>query len=548
MKKYHFLLYLLCFISTEMMGTHIVGGEMNYQCLGNDEYQITLQIFRDCETGNPYFDQPASIGVFDTNNSLVYEFRVMPMGDDTLNPQLQNPCLVIPPTVCYHSTMYDTIVTLPFLEGGYQLAYQRCCRNQSIVNIELPLETGATYYSFISEEALLSCNSSARFNDWPPFYICANLPFEFEHFAVDPDGDSIVYEMCAPFLGADDSAPIPQPPNSPPYDSVVWVNPPYNTMDMMGGVPLSIDPQTGFLTATPNNLGQYVVGICAREYRDGVLISTSRRDFQFNVGTCGVEVVSSFFAPEIQCDNSLLVEFENQSEGSSDYFWDFGDPTTNEDTSTEFSPNYTYPDTGTYEITLTVGSGASACTDVFSREIILQYPPEITIEAEPTSISLGESTQLSVTENPNYTYIWSPSDYLNFTNISNPIANPKETTLYTVVVMTPEGCRSEVSVTEEVFPAGCDEPNIFNPNAFTPNGDGENDTFRVRASSWVTEFYFAVYNRWGEQVFESRDIATGWDGTFRGRTLAPDVYGFFVQIQCGNNEEYFKKGNVTLIR
>jgi len=547
-KKYRAILLLICVISTEMIATHIVGGEMNYQCLGDDQYQITLQVFRDCETGVPYFDQPASIGVFGASNDLVYDLRMMPIGDDTLNPQLQNPCLVIPPSVCYHSTMYDTIVTLPFREGGYQLAYQRCCRNQSIVNIELPLETGATYYSFISEEALLGCNNGARFNDWAPFYICAGLPFEFEHFAVDSDGDSIVYEMCAPFLGADPALPIPQPPTSPPYDSVAWVNPPYNTLDMLGGVPLTIDSETGFLTATPNNLGQYVVGICAKEYRNNTLISTTRRDFQFNVGTCGLEVVSSFFAPELQCDNSFFVEFDNQSEGSNNYFWDFGDPTTNDDTSTELSPNYTYTDTGTYEVTLTVGNGASACTDTFAREITLQYPPEITIEAEPQSIPIGVSSQLNITQNPNYTYEWSPTNSLNFSDIPNPIATPTQTTTYTVIVTNQEGCISEAMITVEILPPFCGEPNIFVPNAFTPNNDGENDSFRVRASSLITDFYFAIYDRWGDQIFESEDIAEGWDGTFRGRTLPPDVYGFYMQIRCANNEEYFKKGNVTLLR
>jgi len=212
------------------------------------------------------------------------------------------------------------------------------------------------------------------------------------------------------------------------------------------------------------------------------------------------------------------------------------------------SPNYTYPDTGTYEITLTVGSGASACTDIFSREITLLYPPEITIEIEPEIISLGESTQLNVSQNSNYTYEWSPANSLDFSDIPNPVATPTETTTYTVIVTTKEGCVSEAMITVEVLPPACDEPNIFIPNAFTPNNDGENDIFRVRASSLITEFYLAVYNRWGEQIFESRDIATGWDGAFRGRTLSPDVYGFFVQIRCGDNEEYFKKGNVTLLR
>jgi len=168
-----------------------------------------------------------------------------------------------------------------------------------------------------------------------------------------------------------------------------------------------------------------------------------------------LEVVSSFFAPELQCNNSLLVEFDNQSVGSNDYFWDFGDPTTTNDTSTDFSPNYTYPDTGTYEITLTVGSGASACTDIFSREITLQYPLEIMIEVEPPIIPIGASSQLNVTQNSYYTYEWSPANSLNFSDIPNPIATPTETTTYTVIVTNEEGCMSEAMVTVEVLPPAC---------------------------------------------------------------------------------------------
>lgn len=714
MKKYLSFLLFLYLISNELSATHIVGGEMNYECLGDDQYRINLQIFRDCETGIPYFDRPASIGVFGSEDTLIYDLRMMPMGDDTLNPQLQNPCLVIPPTVCYHSTVYDTIVTLPFRKGGYQLAYQRCCRNQSIVNIQTPLAAGATYYSFISEEALLGCNRSAQFNDWAPFYICANFPFEFEHFALDTDGDSIVYELCAPFSGANEDVPRPQPPNPPPYDSVQWVNPPYNTQNMMSGIPLKIDPQTGLLTATPDQLGQYVVGICAKEYRNGILISTTRRDFQFNVGECGLEVVSSFFAPEVLCSNTLDVYFDNQSAGSNSFFWDFGDPATTDDFSSEFSPTYTYPDTGIYQITLIVGMGASACTDTFSREINVQYqslnidfdlfynncndtlvidfidistdsiseiiewnwdfgnntnsteqfptinydipgdyeiilnvlaengctasdtavvyfgipnfnlpniqpicdeqisvelnpdgnpeydyvwspiiglndpfspnptatvtepityhvdistynnfdtctvmdsvqvilssPPPLFVEAEPDTVLFGKSSQLTATQNPDYTYTWLPDASLNFNDIYNPVSTPDETTTYTVQITDASGCKNEAFVTIYVIQPDCDEPYIFVPNAFTPNNDGDNDRFRVRSSAVITDFYFTVYNRWGEQMFETRNLNDSWDGTFKGRELPPDVYGFYVQIRCANNDDFFKKGNVTLIR
>ncbi|MEO1438475.1 MAG: PKD domain-containing protein, partial [Bacteroidota bacterium] len=289
------------------------------------------------------------------------------MGDDTLDLVLDNPCLVIPPEVCYHSTIYQTIVNLPFVQGGYQLVYQRCCRNQSIVNIQLPLETGATFYNFITEEALSSCNSSAVFNDWPPFYICKDLPFVFDHFATDLDGDSIVYSMCAPFDGASFDDPRPQPPFNPPYDSVVWVNPPYNTNDMLGGIPLSID-ENGLLTAVPNTLGQFVVGICAQEYRNGQLISTSRRDFQFNVGICDLQIVSAFFAPEVQCEDDLTIFFNNQSNGSNNFLWDFGDGTT----STSESVTHTFPDSGLYEITLIAGVG-NACADTSIQMVNVQF-------------------------------------------------------------------------------------------------------------------------------------------------------------------------------
>ncbi|MEM7104226.1 MAG: PKD domain-containing protein [Bacteroidota bacterium] len=370
MKKLYLFLLILAFSQFPQTGfaTHIVGGEINYRCLGNDQYEISLQIFRDCFTGQPWFDNPASIGIFNANDSLIFDLRVFPMGNDTLDPQLSNPCLVIPPQVCYHTTMYRDTVELPFIQGGYQVAYQRCCRNQSILNIVNPLMTGATYYSFISEQALLECNNSAFFNDWPPFFICADFPIDFEHFAIDIDGDSIVYQMCAPFTGASFNFPIPQPPNNPPYDSVTWVNPPYNTNNMLNGVPLDIDPVTGFLTGVPNTVGQFVVGICAQEYRNGQLISTTRRDFQFNVGICGLKVVSSFFAPEVQCGDQLSIFFDNQSEGSEAFFWDFGDNNTSNDP----SPTHVYADTGNYIVTLIAGPGA-ACTDTFTQTINVQY-------------------------------------------------------------------------------------------------------------------------------------------------------------------------------
>ncbi len=369
-----FLVLLFLSFIPALKATHIVGGEMNYTCLGDDQYEITLTIFRDCFNGDPnaWFDNPASIGIFDRENQLLQEVLVPLMNNDTLNPVLSGECFVVPPNVCVHTTTYRTTITLPPIIGGYQLAYQRCCRNQTIVNIVEPLATGATYGVTISEQALLECNSNPKFQEWPPLYICVDQPISFDQSAIDLDGDSIVYRLCTPLQGANQMIPQPQPPNPPPYQPITWIDPPYNVDNMLngapGGEPLQINPETGLLTGLPNTIGQFVVGICIEEYRDGRLISTTRRDFQYNVGICG-QSVSSFFAPDIQCDD-LTVEFENTSEGANNFQWLFLEDETVLGTSTEISPSFAFPDTGTYQIMLIAEPGES-CRDTFLREVQL---------------------------------------------------------------------------------------------------------------------------------------------------------------------------------
>lgn len=391
---------LLLGTTSWLRATHIVGGELNYSCLGNNNYEITLTIYRDCFFGNPnaYFDNPASIGVFDANNVLLQEILVSLMEDDTLSPVLTNECLVVPPNVCVHTTTYRTTVNLPPVIGGYQLAYQRCCRNQTIANIVDPLATGATYAVTITEQALLSCNSSPRFSTWPPIYICANEPLIVDQSAFDIDGDSIVYRLCAPFEGATPQIPRPQPPNAPPYGAVVWVSPPYDVNNMLNGIPggqaLEIDSQTGLLTALPNTIGQFVVGICVEEYRDGQLISTTRRDFQYNVGICGLST-AAFFAPEIQCGD-LTVQFDNQSTGSDQFRWEFNDPADPMAFSTLAEPSYTFSDTGLYTIRLISGPG-SVCADTFERTIRLQYN-SLFPAFDAMVVSCGDSLVMQLTD------------------------------------------------------------------------------------------------------------------------------------------------------
>src|SRR5690606_9499157 len=99
----------------------------------------------------------------------------------------------------------------------------------------------------------------------------------------------------------------------------------------------------------------------------------------------------------------------------------------------------------------------------------------------------------------------------------NPTAVINNTTTFTVTVS--DGiCTRDARVTVTVYELVCDEPDIFIPNTFTPNGDGNNDLLFVRGRH-ITDLELMVFDRWGEKVFETRDQSIGWDGTFKGMVV-----------------------------
>jgi len=391
------LLFLIGLCPQQMMATHIVGGEMNYRCLGNDQYEISLTVFRDCDTGVPWFDSPAAIGIFNgSTNAYLSHTLVSPTNNDTLPIFLPDSCLVVPQNVCIHTTTYYDTLHLPFSLDGYTIAYQRCCRNHDIVNIVDPDDAGASYWINISPAALQMCNTSPVFKEWPRIYLCSGVPIAFDHSATDVDGDSIVYELCTPWDGVFGiNNPQPVPPNNPPYPVITW-QPPYSTADMFGNPadPLAIDPVTGLLTGTPLNLGVFLVGVCMKEYRNGNLISETRRDFQHVVGTCQPMTVASFDTTGLICNKALQIPFVNTSQVvTGTYNWTFDTL----GTTTLVHPTYTFPDTGIYTITLIAGLG-SPCLDTFSVDMNLEIQAiELTI-TPPQVACPGDSVWLVATD------------------------------------------------------------------------------------------------------------------------------------------------------
>jgi gliding motility-associated-like protein len=369
--RWCFFLFIFFFLG-KSSATHIVGGEMNYRYLGNNDYEVSLTVYRDCFNGLAPFDNPASIGIFDVNGNLVDAISCFISVQQSVPNVVNSPCLVPPTNVCYEVANYTFITNLPPIPGGYTLAYQRCCRNNSIVNLANVQGTGATYFATIPDQSIAAVNSNPKFINWPPTFICMGAPFTFNHSAIDYEGDSLVYSVYLPYEGADQFDPMPVPPASPPYSHVQYQNP-YSLNNVFGGTPLEIDPVTGILKATPSSLGQFVYGISVKEYRNGVLLSETLRDFQVNVVPCPQITVASIFSPTISC-GSLVANFQNTSFNAATYQWNFGDPLSLSDTSSLRDPAYAYTDTGDYLATLIAYSGIDpACNDT-ARGIVHIYP------------------------------------------------------------------------------------------------------------------------------------------------------------------------------
>jgi len=174
--------------------------------------------------------------------------------------------------------------------------------------------------------------------------------------------------------------------------------------------------------------------------------------------------------------------------------------------------------------------------------------PLVHAAADKNVITVGYSAQLISTQSTNFTYLWTPSTGLNFDNIYNPVASPIKTTQYKVTVTDQATCTASDSLLIDVMPGDCGEPFIFVPNAFTPdNSEGGNNILYVR-SSIVTEMTFTVYNRWGKVVFETSDMAKGWDGSYNGERMPAGVYVYYLQATCKDKQVFTKKGNVTILR
>ena len=366
---------------------HLKGGWIQYEYLGpgsspnTSSYRITVRQYLACNSTVGQVDKTINLGIFDaSNNTLVEELTIDSVvnGSVLLNKVSYNPCIDPQPAVCYLINKYVTTVDLPNNAAGYILAVQRCCRIDGIENVLNSGQVGVTYYNTIPGGNYRNCNSPI-FVQKDTVLVCYNSPFTFDFSATDTatafaPADSISYIFCNGLTGATASNPSPTVPSNPPYQSIPYNNPNYDGSYPMGST-VTIDSQTGIISGiAPPTPGDYVVAVCAQQFRGGVWIGSTKKEIHITVGNCSLKA-DSLRPSYINCDN-FIFKFSNLSPHSRvlSYNWYFNDslslPTL--DTSQSPTPTHIYSDTGRYKLELIV-TAQGGCSDS-AKSIVRVYP------------------------------------------------------------------------------------------------------------------------------------------------------------------------------
>jgi len=278
MVKKSLLILLVLFVglfSKSASASHIAGGEITYNCLGNNQYEINLNLFVDCAGFNPGATQ--TVGFTSTcGGTATLTVNVSPQSTNGI--EISQLCQSqLPQSTCSGGTLpgmwifnYTGVVTLSPACDTWTMSWQTCCRNNAVTNVT----PNNSYVEATLNSATAPCNSSPSFTAQPIPYVCANQPVSYSYGVIETDGDSLYYSIT-PAL---ENSGLP----------CTYIAPYSGTSPIPG---IFIDPNTGLLTFTPTTIGNFVVAVLVQEYdSNGNLVGSVMRDIQFVVQNCPNQV------------------------------------------------------------------------------------------------------------------------------------------------------------------------------------------------------------------------------------------------------------------
>jgi gliding motility-associated-like protein len=221
------------------------------------------------------------------------------------------------------------------------------------------------------------------------------------------------------------------------------------------------------------------------------------------------------------------------------HIWDFGTTDSVVTPGIQRSLQHTFTKGDVYTISLTLLTDKQCEKTVTKNIRIYEVNP---FAGNDTILARGQPLEMQGSGGEFYS--WTPSDGLTNPNIARPVLNYNRDIAFKLRVSNQQGCFGYATVSVKYYTG----PEMYVPNAFTPNGDGQNDHFRFIPVGITAYKYFRIYNRWGVEIYGSTDFRTGWDGTFRGAPAPVDTYIWILQGTDFTGKKIEKKGTVTLIR
>jgi gliding motility-associated-like protein len=557
------LLLLLC--GSQLRATHFYGIDLLYTHLGGNTYRISFVAFGDCSGAQfPSFpDAGPEIQVF--NGNAIYQVISLPVEQPREGVEVTPVC----PNERNNTTCVNPNGTVP---GVKRFIYSReielspsanwrfvfrgvmgnnvlAGRSNSLSNVN-PVGT-------IGLEATLNNldapNSSPAYTTIATPFYCINKLVNFNPGAVDPDGDSLVYELVP---GVDVNAPLS-----------------YNS-GYSPGLPLAVaagsfnfNRGTGQLTFIPDAIQRSLVVYRVSEYRNGKLVGTSMREMTFVIMNCNNNPPAGYIDNTIgakiidptsvgTCEGSDLVQFsidpvDDDAEGITMEVNGLPQGATltisnngSAKPTSVFKWNATNVKHGSYTFFITYTDN--------SCPIVSKQTQAYTIHIVPMFMSAEVSAAICSNLGLLKVVLPGPDSWdVELTQDGRLLGRRTATTytdtvkagVYGIRATNAFGCKADTTV--EV-PFICDVADV--PTAFTPNGDGKNDILLVRAGPHIKQISFRVYNRWGKLVFETNDINIGWDGKVNGHDQPMDTFGYVLSVVFATEVVVQKQGNITLIR
>lgn len=527
---------LISLITSTVRADHIIGGDITLKYTGTpDEYNLSVNLFVDLSQRTN--DRPGAgdfdprLYIYRKRDNQLMQTVVMPFRSTKTLFGANNPCAQ---QVKLQLALweYGRTVSLPAAQyndtQGYYVIYQRCCRNQNLSNVLNPGNTGSAFR--LDFTLPTTPNSTPVFALPDAKYVCINEPFVLGFKATDAEGDALKYELTDPLAGyLDFNNPVDF--NGTPratYPAIRWGSG-YSAINAIQGLqPLRIDGN-GTLTVTAQQVGLFTFSVLATESRGGATLSQTRREYQLPVVDCKKNTTTpppityngkSATAVE-RCDDSAVTLATPAATGFT-YQWQLNGADIAGATSTTLAVK----EEGVYTVKKLFPYNCGTPTSSDNVRVLPPVPPLADIVADRTFLSFdGDEILLFSAPQPDtYRVRWSFNGAASGSTSTSILAGQEGT--YKLRVSTSDDrCPSEdtIQISRNV--------RLFMPNAFSPNGDGVNDTWEIYNLNSLTDAEVFVFNRNGGLIFHTDKNGKPWDGTYENQKVLPGLYRYLVRAR-----------------